>query len=690
MLSRMQIDLAPLLPPSVLLGLFVLVVVVLAFAAWRRASGLLWRGLAAACLFAGLLNPSLVSEERSYFDDVAVVVLDQSASQRVGDRQPASEAALAELQAQLKQYENLEVRVVRAPADARRGMGEGTRLFDAVSGALADVPARRVAGAILITDGQIHDVPKSISELGFNAPVHTLLSGTADEGDRRLLITKAPAYGIVDQDIQLSLRVDDLGSAGGGRARVTLFQDGEPKDEMVLPIGTEHEMTLKLDRAGPTVLEFKVDRGPKELSLANNSAVTVINGVRDRLRVLLISGDPHPGERTWRNILKSDPAVDLVHFTILRPPEKQDGTPINELSLIAFPIRELFEVKLDEFDLVIFDRYRQRGVLPRTYFDNIARYVEAGGALLDAAGAGNEGALGLTLSPLQAVLPTEPTGKVIEAGFRPLLTTAGNRHPVTAGLDGGLGDKPGWGRWFRLIQGNAMRGVTVMSGTDNAPLLVLDRVGEGRVAQLMSDQIWLWSRGYEGGGPQAELLRRIAHWLMKEPELEEEDLRAVVIDGRLEITRRSLGDQPAAVTVTSPTGEEKQAALTAERNGRATGVLPAEEDGLYRVSDGKRTAFAASGDLNPLELADLRSTELPMRALADSSGGGIFRLSDGGLPQIRRVRAGRDTAGSGWLGLKSNEDHIVTGVDQVPLLPAIILLLLGLGLTVTAWWREGR
>ena len=689
MLSRMQIDFSPLLPPGVLLALFIVIVAVLALAGWRRASGLLWRGIAAACLFAGLLNPSLVSEERSYFDDVAVIVLDQSASQKVGDRQKVSEATLATLQEQLKQYENLDVRVVRAPLDARRGMGEGTRLFDALTGALADVPSRRVAGAILITDGQIHDVPATLADLGFKAPVHTLLTGTADEGDRRLLITKAPAYGIVDQEVQLSLRVDDLGG-GGGRANVTLFQDGQRKDEMVLPIGVEHEMSLKLDRAGPTVLEFKVDQGPKELSLANNSAVTVINGVRDRLRVLLISGDPHPGERTWRNILKSDPAVDLVHFTILRPPEKQDGTPINELSLIAFPIRELFEVKLDEFDLVIFDRYRQRGVLPRAYFDNIARYVEAGGALLDAAGAGTEGALGLTLSPLQVVLPAEPSGKVIEAGFRPQLTAAGKKHPVTAGLDGGRGDKPNWGRWFRIIQGNAMRGVTVMSGTDNAPLLILDRVGEGRVAQLMSDQIWLWSRGFEGGGPQAELLRRIAHWLMKEPELEEEDLRAVVIDGRLEITRRSLGDQPKQVDVTTPSGEAKKVALTADDSGRATGAIPAEEDGLYRVTDGTRTAFAASGDLNPVEMADLRSSETAMEPLAEASGGGIYRLAEGGLPQIRRVRADRDTAGSSWLGLKANEDHIVTGVDQLPLLPAILLLMLGLGMTVTAWWREGR
>ena len=111
-----------------------------------------------------------------------------------------------------------------------------------------------------------------------------------------------------------------------------------------------------------------------------------IDGVRDKLRVLLVSGEPHAGERTWRNLLKSDASVDLVHFTILRPPEKQDGTPINELSLIAFPTRELFQQKINEFQLIIFDRYARQGVLPIIYFDNIARYVRDGGAVLVAAG----------------------------------------------------------------------------------------------------------------------------------------------------------------------------------------------------------------------------------------------------------------------------------------------------------------
>src|SRR5262249_40177131 len=157
---------------------------------------------------------------------------------------------------------------------------------------------------------------------------------------------------------------------------------------------------VHLDHPGPTLVEMHVESRDNELSQVNNQAVAVINGVRDRLRVLLVSGEPHASEGTWRNILESDPAHDLVRFTSLRPPEQQHGTRINELSLIAFPIRELLKVKLNQFDLISFDRYRRRGVLPRAYFENIVHYVENGGALLDAAGVSLGGPLGLYQSPL--------------------------------------------------------------------------------------------------------------------------------------------------------------------------------------------------------------------------------------------------------------------------------------------------
>jgi hypothetical protein len=407
--------------------------------------------------------------------------------------------------------------------------------------------------------------------------------------------------------------------------------------------------------------------------------------------VLLVSGEPHAGERVWRNILKSDPSVDLVHFTILRPPEKQDGTPIRELSLIAFPIRELFDVKLDEFDLIIFDRYSRRGVIPQAYLENVARYVRNGGAFLEAVGPSFGTPLSLARTPLGAILPTEPTGDVVEEGFKARVTDLGRRHPVTEGLPGeGAPDgEPSWGRWFRQVEARVHHGATIMSGDHGGPLLVLDRVGKGRVAQLLSDQMWFWARGFEGGGPQAELLRRLAYWLMKEPDLEENDLRAVVEGDRLVVTRRSLEPDDRPVEVTAPDGSKRSLTLLPESGGRSTGSLPISEMGLYRVTDGSRTALAAAGPLNPVEFADVRSTPEKLAPIVAATGGGVFWAGAGSLPEIRRVSPGRVAAGRNWMGFRANGDYIVSGFSEMPLLPGIAALLLIVGGLLAAWRREG-
>ena len=291
----------------------------------------------------------------------------------------------------------------------------------------------------------------------------------------------------------------------------------------------------------PNIVEIEASPLQGELTAVNNRAVVSIDGVRDKLRVLLVSGEPHAGERTWRNLLKSDASVDLVHFTILRPPEKQDGTPINELSLIAFPTRELFQQKIDEFQLIIFDRYARQGVLPIIYFDNIARYVRKGGAVLVAAGPDYASSTSLWRTPLEVILPAEPSGQVTETPFRAQLSTVGKRHPVTRDLEGAGSDPPRWSRWFRVVDTRKAEGATVMQAADDKPLLVLSREGEGRVALLLSDHIWLWARGYEGGGPHLDLLRRLSHWLMKQPDLEEEALRLSSHGRELSIERQIDG-----------------------------------------------------------------------------------------------------------------------------------------------------
>jgi hypothetical protein len=693
MFDGASISFAPLVPWPVLIGLAAVAALLALYGLLRRARGAGLRALAFAAILAALANPSWVQERREPLSDIAVIVADQSASQDIERRADETRAAVAELEQRLRRLPGTEVRVVSVGDSAGTGPeaeDEGTRLFSALEGALADVPRRRIAGVIAVTDGQIHDVPESADALELAAPFHVLLTGREEEIDRRLVVKEIPSYGIVGQKQTMVLRVDDLPAAEAGTAAVTLRRDGKPIGTARLATGEDASVEFLLEHAGPTVFEIEVEGRDGELTLANNRAVVVVNGVRDRLRVLLVSGEPHPGERTWRNLLKADPAVDLVHFTILRPPEKQDGTPIRELSLIAFPIRELFEVKLDEFDLIIFDRYRQRGVLPRYYYENIATYVEKGGALLESTGPSYSGSFSLYRTPLGDALPAEPLGRVIEGGFKPRVTELGRRHPVTADLPGAGTDEPQWGRWFRLVDVGVTRGFTVMSGSEGRPLLVLDRYGEGRVAQIMSDHVWLWSRGYEGGGPQAELLRRLAHWLMKEPDLEEEDLRAAVHAGKLEITRRSLSEDTPEVTVTAPSGATRTVRLEPSGGGRWSASLPAEEVGLYRVDDDPLTAFAASGALNPVELADVRSTPEILAPIAAQTGGTVRRLQGDGVPELRKVRPGREASGNGWIGIAANRDYLVTGIDQVPLLPGFVALALLLGTALMAWYREGR
>ena len=458
-----------------------------------------------------------------------------------------------------------------------------------------------------------------------------------------------------------------------------------------MPVGKEVPLSIPVTHEGENIVELAAAAGPSELTLQNNRAVVSVSGVRDRLRVLLVSGQPHAGERVWRNLLKADPSVDLVHFTILRPPEKQDGTPIDELSLIAFPTRELFSDRLAGFDLVIFDRYDEQGILPMIYFDNIAQYVENGGALLVSSGPEFAGPGSIYRTPLASVLPAQPTGEIVTQAFKPQVTQLGLAHPVTRDLAGSNADNAPatWGRWFRVIGATQVGGQTIMSGPGNKPLLVLDQVKKGRVAEMLSDQIWLWARGFEGGGPQAELQRRLAHWLMKEPELEAESLTASVADGEIVISRRTMAKSVQPVTMTTPTG--KTSSLTLENAGPGLWRIAAKvnELGLYRVTDGTLSAVTAAGPLNPKEVADMRATDTILKPVADVTGGGVHWLADG-MPQIRRVVPGQDASGSNWIGIRRNGAYRVTSLSQQPLLPAWAALLLIVGSLLLAWKIEGR
>lgn len=681
-----------------LLGLVLAPLLLLALAGlWFRQRGAVFRFAALLALGAALLNPVFLDEEREALKSVVAVVVDRSQSQDIGERTKQTDEALAGLQQRLGRFKQFDVRVVEAGKSEAAEERTETRLFGALEGAFRDVPPSRIGGAIMITDGEVHDAPGGTPD--FNAPLHALITGNDQEKDRRIRFENAPRFGLVGKPLEMTYRV--LGTNNeAGSVDVRVSVNGEQVSVERATIGQAMPLQVTIPGAGRNIVELAIDPEPDELTDTNNRAIALIDGIRENLRVLLVSGEPHAGERTWRNLLKSDASVDLVHFTILRPPEKQDGTPINELSLIAFPTRELFVEKIKDFDLIIFDRYQHRDVLPILYYDYIAEYVEKGGALLIAAGPEYAGESSIARTPLMSALPAMPTGEVVDKAFYPRLTELGQRHPVTRGLDGSATEPPHWSRWFRTIGVENPEGEAVMKGADDRPLLLLDRKGEGRVGMFLSDQGWLWARGFEGGGPHVQLYRRIAHWLMKEPELEEERLTA---DGRgmmLEIRRQTMSDDPGPAQIITPSGKAMTTKLERAEPGVFLGSIETSEIGLYQVGNGDLKALAHVGPVNAPEFTDVVSTENRLKAPAEATGGSVRRLAQssalgnltGGvtLPSVVPVRSTGAAAGNDWIGLRTTDDSVLKAVSRVPLFGGFLglgLLLLALG---SMWYREGR
>ncbi len=711
-----SVDFAPLLPGPIL---WVLALIALALAAWlisRRARGAFLRLAALTAMIAALLNPTLREEERESLANVAIAVLDESTSQKLAGRPEQSAAIRSDLEAKLGKIPNLTIKWVIGGKPGEQ-TAAGTNLFSDLNAALSDTPPDRIAGVIFITDGQVHDVPKTAQALGFDAPVHSLLTGTPGEFDRRIEIIEAPRYGLVGQSRPIQLAVRETGKTRPAAGPVTLKvrREGKPDETVRTEIGRTVKVEMPFPHTGQNIVEIELETAPGELTGANNRSVIAAEGVRENLRVLLVSGEPHAGERTWRNLLKSDAAVDLVHFTILRPPEKQDGTPINQLSLIAFPTRELFSEKIKDFDLIIFDRYEHKGILQLLYYDNIARYVDQhGGALLIAAGSDYAGSFTIHKTPLASVLPAAPTGRVIETPFRAKITAEGQKHPVTKGLPGSIGPEladakaePTWGRWFRQAEVRPERGRVVMNGAEDKPLLILDRKGKGRVALLTSDHSWLWARGYDGGGPHTDLLRRLSHWLMKEPDLEEERLIATAKGLKLTLERRSMEDTVTAIKLMGPGGEVTD--VTLEPGAKDSGVwrttIDVKTPGLYKAEttapSGTLTAVANAGIEDPREMSEVTATEDKMKPITNATGGGVFWTKPGGLlasaaasaievPRISMMSNAKVMAGSGWMGLKDREAFLTRGVKLTPMFTGLAALSALLALIALAWWREGR
>jgi hypothetical protein len=642
-----------------------------------------------AILLAALANPILNADEREQLSDIVAVIVDDSASQNIGNRRQQTEDALKQVQDRIASLGNTEVRLGRTITGTTPDT-DGTRIFAALAKTRESIPPERYAGAIIITDGQIHDVPKTLPPDLASAPLHAFLTGSRKETDRRVIVEQAPRFVIAGQEQPITFRIEDTPTTDRP-VNVTIRLPDGTEQALQLPANESHTFNLKIERAGQNVVEIVAEPRENEVALSNNRAVAVIKGIRDRLRVLLVSGEPHPGERTWRDLLKSDASVDLVHFTILRPPEKQDGTLTRELSLIAFPTRELFIDKIKSFDLVIFDRYRMQSILPEAYLANVVQYVQQGGAVLISSGPDLTAMDGLYASPLNEIMTASPTGAVTEQAFRPNVTNPGLRHPVSKNLPGSTADgTETWGRWFRLIDATPIPdSQTLLDGPDGKPLLVLGHVGEGRVAQFLSDQGWLWARGYDGGGPQMELLRRLAHWLMKEPDLEEE---ALIIRGEgqnVTVERRTMADTAGPITLTTPDGKEQTLTPAEVTPGIFTARIQNADQGIYKATDGKLTTVAAIGNSDDKEQGNVIATADVLAPVTTATRSGTFWI-ESGLPRLTKAEAGSLMAGGSWAALRDNKIYKTTAIREIGLFSTLASLAVLLLAMASIWYREGR
>lgn len=689
-MENLNITFAPELPIWFLAALTAAIALLCLYGLIKQIRGSFVRTLAGALLALALFNPSLLQEDRSPLKTIIPLVIDETTSQRLNNRDEQTASAAEDIRQQFEKLDNFELREITVTDQISQTSDVSSALFTSLNNAMQDVPSDQMGGAIFITDGQVHDIPEEDVQTNLNGPLHVIVTGKKEERDRRIVLKNTPRFGVVGESQEIVYEIEETGFENKLPVEVTISLDGEILAVEEVIAGEESSFVFDVPHGGKNIIELSAAIAPNEISEINNRTFTTLNGIRENLRVLLVSGEPHAGERTWRNLLKSDASVDLVHFTILRPPEKQDGTPINQLSLIAFPTRELFVQKIDEFDLIIFDRYKRRGVLPVLYFDNIARYVRDGGAVLVAAGPEYADPLSIGATPLNSILPAVADGKVTEAPFVPRIPETGQKHPVTRDLDGWNEEKPDWSRWFRSVGVNEIGGESVMENEKGEPVLMLQRHDEGRVALFLSDHVWLWSRGFEGGGPHVQLLRRLAHWLMKEPELEEERLTADAIGKTLTLTRQTLGDQPEDVTITSPSGDSQTLSFEEAGTGMWKAEIGVEEIGLYRTTSGDFTALAQVGPANPRELAAVVSTTQLLTPIVEATSGSIQRIEDDGIPRLIQISANATTSGRGWAGLVNSNASVLNGVFRIPLFTGLIglaLLLLGFA---SMWFREGR
>jgi len=614
------LEISPLIP-QIYLILLLIVIVNLFIIAWRKnLPDLYIRGFFFILFAILFLNPVTISEVRKPLPGKLLVVFDQSPSNKIADREEVSNKVFSDIKSSFKDIKLIRVNAGR---DFTSKKNQNTSLFTALEHRLRTIPQKDILGTVIITDGQIGDVPDNVKTLKNIAPINVILTGRKNEFDYEVKITQAPSYSLLNKSFDIKIKLNVKGGYIKKTKKLHIFKNGKEIALYNIKPNIENKYSFKVSQSGKNIFEFSIDKEKGELTAINNKAIAVVNGVRDRLKVLLISGVPHMGERSWRNLLKSDPAIDLVHFTILRSPMSFNPVPANEMSLIMFPVKELFENKINDFDLIIFDKYMHYNLLQQRYFDNISNFVKNGGALFMAMGSdGSEQKIFNTeLGEILPVALKNNKSPVLLRSYIPQLTKEGKQSPVTADIYINY-KKPG--KWFSQTEVFKTHGEVLINGVDNNPLLVLDKVGKGRVAVLTSDNIWLWAKGIGRAGPYKELLRNVSHWLMKEPELEKGYIKTKVKDNIITVLKREYSQTDNNLEMITPSGSVKNLNFKDNKDGWLSSKIIAREQGTYRFINGNNKAFAIIGNGGGVELSNIYSTDKKLKKIVRKTKGNLI------------------------------------------------------------------
>ena len=558
-----------------------------------------------------------------------------------------------------------------------KAQDQGTQLLELLQTAAKEAGPQ--SGIVIFSDGIANGDKQSLEgSSALPVPVFTVGAGDA-EGftDVRVTDVRTPEFAFRGREFKFDLTVRASGMKGktvplyfnrgtGLITSRTLTIDDDDFTRKVTLSFTPRDL-------GAHHFSLSIPPQPGEQISQNNHKDFKVDVQRDKIRVLTLSGSPAWNYRFLRMAMKQDPLIELVSFVFLRTPTDSVDVPDSRLSLIPFPIDDIFLEELKNFDVVFFDDFSHRSYFNPVYLDKVKDFVRDGGGLAMFGGVRSFDSGGYGDSALKEVLPVEIDGKGTyrnDSSVPPALTASGKAHPITRLLPDPRANEEAWAKIPPLTSINqvrAARGETLLiaggdAATKGSPLLTVGRFGKGRTLAVMSDDIWRWNFIAVGNreSPQnhLKLIRQSVRWLAQEPSFEQVKIRPIPLarpGEKLAIKLRVLKDDftptrqaSVQVRVFGPEGEPSLIAAKADsEEGEYTGEYTPTREGSYRVEaeanlGGKplgkdRSSFSAAFPYG--ETDDGRPRTELLQAIAESSQGAYFSIADWNEKALEQIAA---------------------------------------------------